>query len=139
MTLSDSELTQLFENIHTIAAVGVNDFPGTSEHEVFSYQQSQGYDIIPVTKKPTTVLGKKSTSSLAEIQQPVDLVNVFVTGPLLAEAINTAVQQHVKGVWLQPGVEDDLAEKKIRDASITLVKGRCFQQEHRRLMAHKPM
>jgi len=139
MALSDEELSSFLANIKSIAAVGVADSPGTPARDVFSYQQSQGYRIIPVSQKSSTVLGNHSVAKLADIQGPVDLVNVFETGPILTEAVNTAIEKGVKGVWFQPGVTDETAEKRIQAAGIPLVTGKCFKREHRRLLGDKAL
>ena len=73
----DPDLRRLLESVRTIAVVGMKDGDADEAFRVPRYMQQQGYRIVPVNPKLETVLGERSYTSLAEIPEPVDLVNLF--------------------------------------------------------------
>lgn len=139
MSTHDEQISDLLSNIHSIAAVGVTNHPSTPGYEVLSYQQSQGYNVIPVNPNVESILGKPCFTSVGAIAQPVDLINVFTAGAPLSEAVDAAITSNAKAVWLQPGVSDETAEDRARMAGVKVIKNKCFQREHRRLLGDKPM
>ncbi|MCL6548571.1 MAG: CoA-binding protein, partial [Alicyclobacillus sp.] len=113
--------------------------PGTPSYDVASYQQSQGYKVLPVNPDIRSSLGHKAYRDIREIEDPVDIVNVFQHGGPVRDAVQAAVQKGAKVFWMQPGVEDPAAAEEARRAGLTVVSGRCFKREHVRLLARAPM
>ncbi|QQE77061.1 CoA-binding protein [Alicyclobacillus sp. SO9] len=138
MSIQDAQLTDLLTNVHSIAAVGVTNHAASSGYEVLSYQQSQGYDVTPVNPQESSILGMPCAKSVNDIQDPVDLVNVFSETADLDEVVEDAANKNAKALWLQPGVANETAEKRAHKAGMTVVKDKCFRQVHQTLMAHKP-
>ncbi|WP_273367349.1 CoA-binding protein [Alicyclobacillus herbarius] len=139
MSISDADLTQVMSSAHTIAVVGLSDNPMRPSYEVASYQQSQGYQIIPVNPNVDQVLGHKSVPSLTAISEPVDLVDVFVRSDRLNQVIDDAISKGVRTVWLQPGIHNPDAEQRATNAGIQVISDKCFAREHRRLLGRAPM
>jgi predicted CoA-binding protein len=139
LSTTDAELTQLLSSAHTIAVVGLSDNPTRPSYEVASYQQSQGYRVIPVNPNVDQVLGFKSVPSLTAITEPVDIVDVFVRSDRVPQVIDDAISRGVKAVWLQPGVHDADAERRAEEAGLQVIADRCFMAEHRRLLGRAPL
>ncbi|WP_245629018.1 CoA-binding protein [Alicyclobacillus shizuokensis] len=139
MTVSDADLTQIMGSAHTIAVVGLSDNPARPSYEVASYQQSQGYRIIPVNPNVNEVLGHKSVPSLSAVSDPVDIVDVFVRSDRVPQVVDDAIAKGVRTLWLQPGVRNEAAEQKAAAAGIQVIRDRCFAREHRRLLGRAPM
>ncbi|MCL6593707.1 MAG: CoA-binding protein [Alicyclobacillus sp.] len=133
-TLSDQALADLLAQARVIASVGLVADPARDSYQVASYQQSQGYKVIPVNPEATTVLGHRAVPSVRDIPEPVDIVNVFTHGQEAPAIVADAIAKGAKAVWLQPGVESPEAEAQARAAGLTLVSQRCFATEHRRLL-----
>ncbi|MBI2132882.1 MAG: CoA-binding protein, partial [Candidatus Tectomicrobia bacterium] len=77
MNPGNRRLAEILANARTIAVVGLSDDPSRASHRIASYLQGAGYRIIPVNPEAAEVLGEKARRSLAEIDEPVDIVDVF--------------------------------------------------------------
>jgi len=124
--------------VETIAVVGCSATPGKAAHDVPAYLQRQGYEIVPVNPNRDEVLGRAAADSLADVTEPVDLVDVFRPSEevsRIVDAVLKRVQRHddVRGIWFQQGIRDDAAARRARDAGLAVVQDRCLKVEHGRL------
>src|ERR1700730_17370477 len=87
--VSREELLLVYKESRTIAVVGASDNPDRAAHRTPQYLQSQGYRIIPVTPKGGRILNEDAVRSLAEVDEPVDVVDVF-RPPAEAEGVARA-------------------------------------------------
>src|SRR5437763_9746135 len=71
------EIGELLKRTKTIAVVGLSDSPLRPSYGVSAYMQSHGYKIIPVNPSIKGSLGEKAVGSLAEIEEKIDMVDVF--------------------------------------------------------------
>lgn len=129
-----SDMQKLLENAKTIAVVGLSDKPDRASYGVAAYLQRAGYKIIPVNPMVSEVLGEKSVASLAEISEPIDIVDVFRRSDQVEPVIDEAIAAGAKAVWLQLGVSNAAAEAKAREAGLEVVSDRCIKVEHARLL-----
>lgn len=136
--LSDGQLSDLLAQTHTIAAVGLSGDPASDSYQVAAYQQSQGYTIIPVNPDEKSILGFKAVPDLADIQAPVDIVQVYPHGGATSAIARAASRIGARALWLQPGVD---APGTIPDGTSQMdyIQHRCFRAEHRRLLSHPVM
>jgi len=93
--------------------------------------QRKGYRIIPVNPNETEVLGARAYGSLAEIPEPVDLVDVFRRPQFVPEVVDEAIRLNIPAIWLQEGVVHKVAAQRARDAGLTVVMDLCILKEHR--------
>ena len=78
MAIDDlDELRKIYEDAKTIAVVGASDNPRKAAHTIPRYLQRVGYRILPVNPKGGEILGEKVYTSLQEITEPIDVVDVF--------------------------------------------------------------
>ena len=90
---SDADLGRILSETRTIALVGASPKPERDSHEVMAFLQSRGYRVIPVNPvcAGETILGERVRASLAEIDEPIDMVDVFrnsdAAGAVTDEAI----------------------------------------------------
>ena len=122
---------ELLKRTRTIAVVGLSSDPMRPSFGVSQYMKSRGYRIIPVNPNESTVLGEKSYRSLSEIQEKIDLVDVFRRPEFVPEIVDEAIRLKVPSIWLQEGVIHPAAAKKAQDAGLTVVMDRCILKEHR--------
>jgi predicted CoA-binding protein len=129
------EIKRYFEEAETIAVIGVSPDPEKASHRVAKYLKEAGYKMIPVYPKEETILGEKVYRSLAEIDEPVDMVVVF-RKPAALDAIADAViaRGDVKTYWTQLGLINNEAAQKVKDAGIHVVQNYCAMIEHKELM-----
>jgi predicted CoA-binding protein len=131
-TPATDEITELLKRAKTIAVVGLSDSPLRPSHGVAAYMQSQGYRIIPVNPTIKGALGEKAVGSLSDIQEKIDIVDVFRRPEGVPEVVDEAIKLGVPAIWLQEGVIHEDAAAKARKAGIFVVMDKCILKEHRR-------
>ena len=115
----------------TIAVVGMSNRPDRPSFEVASVLQDGGYRIIPVNPQyaGTLILGEPCVASLADIKEPVDIVDCFRRSEdMLSVAVDAAAMSPLPTVlWMQSGVANDDAAKIARDAGMDVVQNKCLE------------
>ncbi len=100
--------------------------------------QGFGYHIRPVNPNVDAVLGEKAYASIADVPEPVDLVDVFRAPAHVGAIVDQVIARHLPALWLQLGVVDEAAARRAQDAGITVVMDRCLYQEYLRLLGTRP-
>jgi hypothetical protein len=131
MSSSSDPIRDLLLRAKTIAVVGLSSDPMRPSFGVSQCMQRKGYRIIPVNPNETEVLGARAYGSLAEIPEPVDLVDVFRRPQFVPEVVDEAIRLNIPAIWLQEGVVHKVAAQKARDAGLTVVMDLCILKEHR--------
>jgi len=124
---SDTELKQLFSNIHHIALVGASDKPQRPSHGVMSFLLTQGFKVTPVNPALAgqQLLGETVVASLEEVQPPVDMVDIFRNAEAVSGIVEEAIAVGAKGVWMQLGVVNPAAAERAEQAGLWVVMDRC--------------
>jgi predicted CoA-binding protein len=130
-TTATDQIGELLKRSKTIAVVGLSDSPLRPSYGVSAYMQSHGYRIIPVNPSIKGALGEKAVSSLAEVPEKIDIVDVFRRSEFVPEVVDEAIRLKVPAIWLQEGVVHEKAAEKARKAGIFVVMDRCILKEHR--------
>ena len=115
----------------TIAVVGMSPKPERPSHYVSLYMSQNGYNIIPVNPGHNSIMGKTSYSSLLDIQENVDIVNVFRRSEYVLPIINDAVSIKAKAVWLQDGIISEEGEKIAKENEILFIMNDCLLRRHK--------
>lgn len=134
---ADDQLDRLLD-AETIAVIGCSTTPGKAAHDVPAYLQRNGYAVIPVNPFADEVLGEQSYDSLADVDDSIDLVNVFRPSEEIPEILASVRDRHAKrgdagAAWLQLGITHDEAAAETEAAGIDVVQDRCMKVEHGRL------
>ncbi|CYU07077.1 CoA-binding protein [Streptococcus suis] len=130
---SQDRIFDYLKNAKTIAVVGLSSREETAAYRVSKLMQEAGYKIIPVNPKVAggTILGELVYSSLAEIDQPIDIVDVFRRSEFLPEVAQEFIQSNAKVFWAQLGLESQEAEKQLRQAGRNdIVMNKCIKIEY---------
>jgi predicted CoA-binding protein len=130
-TTEAEQITELLRRVRNIAVVGLSDNPMRSSYGVAAYMQSQGYRIIPVNPTITESLGERAYRSLLDVNEPIDVVNVFRRPEYVPEIVDQAIAKKVPAIWMQETVVHEAAAEKARRAGIFVVMDRCILKEHR--------
>jgi predicted CoA-binding protein len=128
---ANDEIGTLLRKSKNIAVVGLSDSPLRPSYGVSAYMQTHGYKIIPVNPTIRGALGEKAVPSLSDIQDKIDIVDVFRRSEYVADIVDEAIRLKVPAIWLQEGVIDEAAAAKARKAGIQVVMDRCILKEHR--------
>jgi uncharacterized protein len=127
------DLLKVYAETKTIAVVGASGDESKASNRIPKYLQSQGYRVIPVSPKGGEILGEKVYASLAEIPDPVDVVDVFRPSEETPAIAEQAVAIGAKVLWLQSGIESEEAEKIGEAGGLLVVMDRCMGATHRML------
>ena len=127
-------VAHLLATAKTIAVVGLSGKRLRTSYGVSEYMRSAGYHIIPVNPNETEVFGEKSLASLDEVQQPVDIVNIFRRSEFVGSIVDAAIRIGAKCVWMQEGVVDEEAAARARAAGLLVVMDHCILKEHSSLL-----
>ena len=129
---SDEEIKEIF-SLKNVAVVGMSKNQGKAAHYVPKYLSENGYNIIPVNPTADQILDKKSYHSLDEIDQDIDIVDVFRPSEQVLPFVQEAIKKKPKVIWLQEGIHNTEAEELARKEGIKVVFNRCMLAEHQRL------
>ncbi|MGB0688709.1 MAG: CoA-binding protein [Paracoccaceae bacterium] len=124
---SESYLQGILKSVKTIAMVGASPDKTKFSYGVLRVLHETGYEMIPVNPRPdvTEIRGLKVFNALAEIDRPVDMVEVFRRPEDLLGIAQEAVAIGAKVLWGQIGVRNDEAARLAEDAGLQVVMDRC--------------
>ncbi len=128
------EIEKIFDEVKTIAVVGLSPNETKDSHKVAKYLQSAGYKIIPIYPKEEKILGEKVYRSLLEVEEEIDMVDVF-RKPAAVDMIVDAIEKRkdVKVLWLQKGIVNNKAAKRAKDMGLKVIQNRCSMVDHKAL------
>ena len=131
----DEDIKALLERTRTIAMVGASDRPDRPSYGVMAFLQSRGYRVIPVNPQITGehIHGEFVFRELAQIGEPIDLVDIFRRPMAAGEAVDEAIAAGAKAVWMQIGVINEEAAARAEAAGLKVVMNRCPKIEIPRL------
>ena len=133
----DSYIRGILNTVKTIAMVGFSPKESRPSYFVFKYLLDRGYRVIPVNPGQAggTVLGQKIYAKLADIPEPVDMVDIFRASqfvlPIVQEAV--ALKSKPQVIWMQLTVRNDEAAALAERAGMKVVMNRCPKIEYGRL------
>ncbi len=127
---------EILRSARTIAIVGASPRPNRPSHGVMRYLLAEGYRCIPVRPRDCDeVLGVPCVQSLADIDEPIDLVDVFRRPEFCAGVAREAVAAGAKALWLQLGIVSAEARRIAAEAGLDYVEDACTAVVHRRELA----
>ena len=127
---SDADLKQLLVQAKTIAIVGASSNPERASYDIMQQLQRVGYRVIPVNPREAEILGERSFASLAEIGEPVDIVDVFRRPEDTPAIADEAVAIGAKALWLQTGIANDEAAVRAEAGGLKVVMDTCIAATH---------
>jgi predicted CoA-binding protein len=126
-TYSDAYLRDILTSVRTIAVVGASPRRERPSHGVMAYLQRHGYRAIPVNPNAvgTTINGETVYAKLADVPEPIDMVDVFRRSEMAGGVVDEAIAAGAKVVWMQLGVRDDDAAARAEAHGLQVVMNRC--------------
>jgi uncharacterized protein len=134
---SDAYIRGILNTVKTIAMVGISPKDNRPSYFAFKYLLERGYNMIPVNpgQADKEILGRKVYARLADIPEPIDMVDVFRAAQyapaIVAEAL--ALKPRPQVIWMQLGVRNDEAAAAAEAAGLKVVMNRCPKIEYGRL------
>jgi predicted CoA-binding protein len=125
-------IQRVIHTARTIAVVGLSANALRASNFVGFYLQRHGYRMIPVNPREDEILGAVSYPSLADVPEPVDVVNVFRAPDALPAIAEEAVAIGAGALWCQFGVINEDGSRIAEEGGLAVVVDRCLKIEHAR-------
>ncbi|GGI08877.1 CoA-binding protein [Egicoccus halophilus] len=125
----DAGIDELLRRTRRIAVVGASDDPSRPSHGVMRRLLQAGYELVPVNPRVGEVLGTPAVASLAELDAPVDLVDVFRRVEHTPQVAREAAAIGAPALWLQTGLRSSEARTVAEQAGMDYVEDRCLAVE----------
>jgi len=124
---SPEYLAEILRSVKTIAMVGASGDKTKFSYGVLRVMHETGYDMAPINPNPnlTEIRGIKVYNTIADVDRPIDMVQVFRRPEELYGIAEEAIAVGAKVLWGQIGVYDDRAAKLAEDAGLKVVMNRC--------------
>ncbi|HMH92662.1 MAG TPA: CoA-binding protein [Streptosporangiaceae bacterium] len=138
MADTDAIVERILTTYDTITVVGASGAPEKAAHYVPVHMQAHGWRIIPVNPHEDELLGERVYRTLADIPEPVGLVDVFRPPAATPDIARQAVAAGAAALWLQLGIASAEARAIAEEAGLLYVEDRCLIIEQRRLGLSAP-
>ncbi len=136
--MSEDRIREIFENHRNIAVVGISRNPDKPSSGVPKYLLLKGYNIIPVNPYADEIFGRKSYKNLFEVEEEIDIVEVFRPSEEVKKVVQEAIERKkkrgdIKVIWLQEDIKNEDAKKLAEKEGIIFVQDKCMYKEHIRI------
>jgi uncharacterized protein len=131
----DIEIAALLGETRTIAMVGASNRPDRASYGVMAFLLAKGYHVIPVNPALTgeTIHGERVAASLADIVEPIDMVDIFRNSEAAGAVVDEAIAVGAKSIWMQLEVINVAAAARAEVAGLKVVMDHCPKIEIGRL------
>ena len=129
-----SEIKEILSKFKSIAMVGVSKDLKKTSTIVMKYMQDYGFKIYPVnpSAEGETILGEKVYAKITDINESVDIVDVFRPSKEVYGIAKDTVKIGAKVLWLQLGIRDENAKKLIEDNKMEYIENKCTKMEYQK-------
>jgi predicted CoA-binding protein len=137
LVTTEQGIAEIIRNTRRVAVLGIKTEAQSGQPAFYvpEYLHRAGVDVVPVPvyyPDVTQILGKKVYRNLADIPGEIDLVDVFRRSQDVPPHVDDILAAKPKAVWLQSGIRNDEAARRLAEAGIKVVQDRCLMVEHRR-------
>ena len=129
---SDKEIHDIL-SLKKVVVIGMSKHSSKAAHYVPRYLSENGFEIIPINPTTNEILGKKCYSSVLDVDDSIDIVDIFRPSDEVLPFVKDAIKKKPKVIWLQEGIHNSEAEELARKEGIIVVFNRCMLAEHQRL------
>jgi len=125
--LNKESLKSILKNISSIALIGASANPERDSYKVMKFLIDNDYEVFPVNPNhaDNKILGKKCFSNLKEINQKIDMVDIFRSKEFVMEITQDAIKKGVEVIWTQEGIVDEKSSRLAKDSDIIFVMNEC--------------
>ena len=134
---NDSYIRGILNTVKTIAMVGISPKDNRPSYFAFKYLLERGYRMIPLNpgQAGKEILGQKVYAKLADVPEPIDMVDIFRASPHALPVVEQALTLTPRPavIWMQLSVRNDEAAALAEAAGMKVVMNRCPKIEYGRL------
>ncbi|HMO56076.1 MAG TPA: CoA-binding protein [Roseiflexaceae bacterium] len=123
---------RILRQYRNVAIVGLSANPARPSHFVAIYLLAEGYRVIPVNPRETTILGQTCYPSLRDVPEPVEVVDIFRDPQAVPAIVDDAIVISARVIWMQLGIINEAAARTARAAGLEVVMDACMKIEHAR-------
>ena len=130
-----SDIKEVLSKYKSIAMVGVSNDPTKASTIVMKYMQKYGFKVYPVNPRAEgqKILGEEVFAKISDINDQVDIVDVFRPSKEVYAIAEDAVKIGAKVLWLQLGIKNDEAKQLVESKNIHYVENKCTKMEYQTL------
>ena len=127
MNLNKESLKSILKNISSIALIGASPNPERDSYKVMKFLIDKGYEVFPVNPNhaDNDILGKKCFSNLKDIEQKIDMVDIFRAKEFVMDITLDAIKIGIDVIWTQEGIVDEQSSNIAKNAGIIFVTNEC--------------
>tara|TARA_X000001036_G_scaffold54143_1_gene43679 strand:- start:281 stop:670 length:390 start_codon:yes stop_codon:yes gene_type:complete len=118
-------LKKLLKETKNIAIVGASSNPERDSFKVMKFLMDYGYEIFPVNPKENNILGRRCYANLKEIEERIDMVDIFRANEFILAITNEAIEINANIIWTQEGIVDENAASLAKKSGLTVVMDKC--------------
>ncbi len=120
-------LKSILKNITSIAIVGASSNPSRDSNKVLKFLIERGYEVFPINpkEKNSKIYGKRCFSDLSEINEKIDMVDIFRAKEHVLKITEDSIKAGVNVIWTQEGIIDEKSETIAKNAGITFIMSEC--------------
>ncbi len=129
--MTNDQIQSILQQSRTIAVYGMSRNPAKAAHRVPARMADLGFEIVPVNPFVESILGRRCYTSLLDVPDPIDVVNVFRPSADALAVVEEALARHqargdVRLIWLQSGIVNETARQLAEDAGVPFLQNRCM-------------
>jgi uncharacterized protein len=132
-----ADVREILERSRSVATVGASTDIDKPSGGVPHHLKSIGFHVIPVNPNASEILGVRSFPSLLDVDEPVDIVQVFRPSEEAPDIARQAIEIGAKVLWLQLGITSNEARAIAGAAGLDFIEDQCMERETRRLGIRK--
>ena len=133
----DPKIIKSALNGKRIAVVGMSPKKLRASHRVGAYLMKNGYEVYPVNPNESKILDTKCYSSLLDIKDKIDVVNVFRESSVVPEIARDSIKIEAEFMWLQLGVISEEGLEIASKRGINCIVDLCIKIEHAKYIGNK--
>jgi len=129
-----SDIKEILSKYKSIAMIGVSNDPTKASTIVMKYMQQYGFKVFPINPKAKgqKILGEKVFEKITDIEDSVDIVDVFRPSEEVLDIAKDTVTIKAKVLWLQLGIRSKEAKKIVEENNIQYVENKCTKMEYQK-------
>lgn len=132
---TNADVKALLEKSKNVAIVGISNKEDRASYQVAKWlQQNSHFNLFFVNPVIDEVLGQKTYPSLADIQEEIDIVDVFRKAEDCPSVLEKAIAIGAKSIWLQLGITNEQVAVVGTEAGLEVVMDRCIKVDYAALV-----
>lgn len=125
--------SEILKSSHVVAIVGLSRDLTRPSCRVADFLRNNGYKIIPVNPRESSLMGEKCYPDLSSIPEPVNVVDIFRRSEEVKPIVDEAIKIKAKVVWMQEGIINKEAADEAKKAGLKVVMDKCMRKELMRI------